>query len=94
MNICYVENHRTGLPHIYDHNVSEVEVEDVFDADPQLIRGRREARIALGRTSAGRYLKVIYLLELDGIRVITAYQLVGKPLRTYRRWLRRKHGKR
>jgi len=51
------------------------------------------ARVAIGQTEAGRYLRVIYVPELGGAFVITAYELRGKPLIAYRRRRRRK-GKR
>jgi hypothetical protein len=44
----------------------------------------------LEQTSAGRYLRVIYVTEVDGVFVITAYELTGKPLLAYRRRKRRK----
>ncbi|MDH4327156.1 MAG: hypothetical protein OEV77_01405 [Nitrospira sp.] len=48
--------------------------------------------MAIGQTRAGRYLKLIYVPdpEPDGIFVITAYQLIGKPLMAYRRRRRKK----
>jgi len=49
------------------------------------------ARIAVGQTEAGRYLRVVYVPDPipQGVFVITAYDLVGKPLATYRRRRRR-----
>ena len=54
--------------------------------------GREGARIALGQTSAGRYLRVIYVPdpEPDSVFVITAYDLIGKPLAAFRRRRRKK----
>ena len=43
----------------------------------------------LGRLQ-GRYLRVIYVPEVGGVFVITAYELTGKPLLAYRRRKRRK----
>ena len=53
--------------------------------------GREGARIALGRTRSGRYLRVVYVADSDpgSIFVITAYDLSGKPLMAYRRRIRR-----
>jgi len=50
------------------------------------------ARIALGQTEAGRYLRVIYVpdLEPDSVFVITAYTLARKPLTAYKRRRRKK----
>jgi hypothetical protein len=49
--------------------------------------GREGARIALGQTSAGRYLRVIYIPdpEPESLFVITAYDLTGKSLAAFRR---------
>jgi len=46
----------------------------------------------LGRTSAGRCLQVIYVLDEDeqGIFVITAYELRGKAKKAFNRRQRRK----
>jgi hypothetical protein len=54
--------------------------------------GREGARVAIGQTHAGRYLRVIYVPdpEPDSVFVITAYELKGKPLTAYRRRKRRK----
>jgi hypothetical protein len=54
--------------------------------------GTDGARIALGRTEAGRYLRVIYVPdpEPESVFVITAYTLEGKPLTAYKRRRRKK----
>ena len=54
--------------------------------------GEEGTRIAIGKTSNGRYLRVIYVPdpEPNSVFVITAYELRGKPLNAYRRRRRRK----
>jgi hypothetical protein len=54
--------------------------------------GREGSRVALGRTQAGRHLRVIYVPDTapDSVFVITAYQLGPKALRALRRRRRRK----
>jgi hypothetical protein len=52
--------------------------------------GTDGARVAIGRTEAGRFLKVVYVPEPDGAFVLTAYELTGKPLLAYRRRCRRR----
>lgn len=47
--------------------------------------------MAIGRTEAGRYLRVIYVPEPGGVFVITAYELKGKPLFAYRRRMRKRN---
>ena len=82
----------TGLPHIYNHDVDEVEVIEVLEKPGEDRAGSEGSRIALGQTAAGRYLRVIYVPDPqpDSVFVITAYQLVGKPLAAFRR-RRKKH---
>jgi hypothetical protein len=82
----------TDLPHIYTHNVDEEGVRDVLRKPLEEIQGRRNSIVALGQTRAGRYLKVIYVPDDhgDGIFVITAYDLPSRQLHALRRRLRRK----
>ncbi len=81
----------TRLPHIYNHNVRENEIEDVLRKPGEDRPGKENSRIAIGQTNAGRYLRVIYVPdpEPDSVFVITAYELMGKPLKAYRRRSRR-----
>ena len=92
MNIRFNSDQETGLPHIYDHDVSEDEVEDVLLNPGEDRRGRDNSRVAIGQTRAGRYLRVIYLRDPqpDSVFVLTAYELEGKPLMAYRRRQRRR----
>ena len=80
----------TELPHIYNHDVTADEVEDILRRPGEDSRGREETRVAVGQTRNGRYLRVIYVPDEvgDGIFVITAYDLTGKALQAYRRRLR------
>src|SRR5437899_1359055 len=77
----------TGLPHIYGHNVTEKEVDDVMRRPGEIRRGEGGSMVAIGQTEAGRYLRVIYVPDPNpsSIFVITAYDLKGKPLAAYRR---------
>jgi len=81
-----------GLPHIYGHNVEETEVEEVLSIPGEDRPGREGSRVAIGKTSDGRYLRVIYVPdpEPNSAFVITAHELRGKPLIAYRRRRRRK----
>ena len=92
MNVrCYVDS-ETDQPHIYNQGVDEQEVEDVLGGPGEDRPGREGSRIAIGQTRAGRYLRVIYVSDPEpgSVFVITAYDLVGKPLLAYRRRRRRK----
>lgn len=87
MDIRFYLDPVTGEPHIYEHNVSEEEVEEVLRYPGDDFPGRNNSRIALGQTEAGRYLQVVYVPDSDrlGVFVVTAYDLRGKTLAAYRR---------
>jgi len=78
---------------MYNHGVAESEAEDVLRHPGEDRPGREGARVAIGKTRAGRYIRVIYVPdpEPESVFVITAYELVGKPLAAYRR--RRRKGR-
>lgn len=92
MKIRFYIDPETELPHIYNHDVSESEVEDILSNPGEDRPGKQGAWVAIGRTSEGRYLRVIYVPdpEPNSVFVITAYELHGKPLTAYRRRRRRK----
>ncbi len=92
MDLRFHIDPESGEPHIYDHGVTEEEVRQVLVRRGDDFRGSRNARIRFGQTFAGRYLKVIYVpdVERDSVFVITAYDLRGKALRAFRRRQRRK----
>lgn len=83
----------TGEPHIYNHDVSEDEIEEVFESGLGQDRASREgSRMLMGQTGAGRFLRIIYAPdpEPDSVFVITAYDLKGKALAAFRRRQRRR----
>jgi hypothetical protein len=92
MKIRFYLDPSTGLPHIYNHDVSEDEVEAVLTNSGEDRPGRDGSRVAIGQTQDGRYLRVIYVRDAkaDSVFVITAYELRGKPLLAHRRRMRRK----
>lgn len=92
MKIRFYIATESGLPHIYNHDVSESEVEEILAHPGEDRPGQEDSRVAIGRTSGGRYLKVVYVPdpEPNSVFVITAYPLSGKPLLAYRRRRRRK----
>ncbi len=92
MKIRYYIDPQTELPHIYGHNVEEDEIEEVLIHPGEDMPGKEGSRVAIGRTSGGRYLRVIYVTdpEPDSVFVITAYELRGKPLIAFRRRRKRK----
>lgn len=92
MEIRFYEDPETGLPHIHGHGITEEEVSQVLYGRGDDLRGRDDSRIKLGRTTAGRYLQVIYVPDEDSesVFVITAYELRGKARNAYRRRQRRR----
>ena len=92
MNVRFYIDPETGEPHIYNHNVSEEEVEEVLRRPGEDRSGREGSRIAVGQTLDGRHLRVIYVPdpEPDSVFVITAYDLTGRPLAAYRKRRRRR----
>jgi hypothetical protein len=92
VRIRYYIDPGTELPHIYGRDVSETDVEEALRRAGEDRPGREGSRIAIGRTTGGRYVRVIYVPdpEPNSVFVITAYELRGQPLTAYRRRRRRK----
>jgi hypothetical protein len=95
MHVRYYRDPDTGEPHIYEHGVSEEEVEYVLRHPSEDLPAKDRARAALGQTAAGRYLRVIYVPdpERESVFVVTAFELRGKPLQAHRRRVRRRRGR-
>jgi len=93
VRIRYFIDPVTDVPHIHDHDVAEAEAEEILLKPGEDRPGSDGSRIAIGRTSGGRYLRVIYVPDPEpkSVFVITAYTLRGKPLLAYRRRNRRKN---
>ena len=87
MDVRFYVDPETSEPHIYGHQVTEDEVEDVLRNPGEDRPGQAGSRSATGSTQAGRYLRVIYVPdpEPDSVFVVTAYELKGRPLTAYRR---------
>ena len=92
MKMRFYIDPETNQPHIYNHGVREDEVEDVLRKPGEDRPGQEGSRVVVGKTTAGRYLRVIYILDPipQSVFVITAYELTGKPLKAYRRRRRKK----
>ena len=93
MNLRFYIDPETGEAQIHRHGVSQSEVADVIERPLEDRRGRDGARVALGRTRAGRYLRVVYVPDPspDSVFVITAYDLGPKAKHALKR---RRKGKR
>lgn len=92
MRLRYYLDPATGEPHIYQHGVREIDVEEVLERPLEDRPGRERSRVALGQTEAGRYLRVIYVPDSEpaSVFVITAYDVGPKALKALRRRRRRK----
>ncbi len=86
-NIRYYTDPVTDLPHIYNHGVTEIEVEQILARPSEDRQGAEGSRVAVGQTASGHYLRVIYVPDPEpgSVFVITAYELHGKALAAYRR---------
>ena len=92
MEIRYYIDPDTVQPHIHGHGIREEEVEQILRGRGEDYAAKRQSRMKLGQTEAGRYLQVIYVPDDDGegVFVVTAYELRGKAKKAYRRRQRRK----
>jgi hypothetical protein len=92
VRLRYFVDPETREPHIWNHAVSEEEVEAILRAPGEDRRGSHDSRAAIGRTPSGRYLRVIYVRdpEPESFFIVTAYELRGKPLLAYMRRQRKK----
>jgi hypothetical protein len=91
MEIRYYLDPETEAPHFARHGVTEQEIEDVLTRPGEDRPGGEGSRVAIGRASSGRYLRVVYVPDPEpgSAFVNTAYLLQGRPLAAYRRRRRR-----
>jgi hypothetical protein len=77
---------------MYQHRVSEEEVEEILAHPVETRRGDEDSVILTGKTWRGRFLRVIVSFDEDrlGCFVITAYDVQGKPLKALRRRMRKR----
>ena len=86
MEIRYHWDDDRDLPHIAAHGVDEAEVVDVVRRPLENLPGKRNSRIVIGRTAAGRLLVVICVPDEDGDGMF----VVGKPLKAHNRRMRKR----
>ena len=93
MELRFWNDPETGLPHIYDHGVTESEVREVLRRYGEEFPGTDDSRIRLGQTEAGRYLQVVFVPDPGGHSafIITAYEPTPKAKRAYRSRQRRRN---
>jgi len=82
----------SGDPHVWSHHVNESEVAEAMADRLESVRGRGTSVITIGRTRAGRYLKVIYSPDDlgDGIFIVTAFDVPPKQIRALMKRKRRR----
>ena len=92
MRLRFYRVAETGEPHMFQHHVSEEEVEDVLGRPLEDRTGAEGSRVAVGQTRSGRYLRVIYVPDPvpGSVFVITAYELGPKAKRALLRRRRKK----
>ena len=75
MEVRYYLDPGTGQPHIYDHGITEQEVEEALRGRGEDLRATGNSRRTIGQTSVGRYLQIFYVPDedADSVFVITAY---------------------
>lgn len=59
MNVRYFIDPQTDAPHIYGHDVSEPEVEEVLERPVENYPGREGSRVSIVHTFAGRIMCLI-----------------------------------
>src|SRR5207247_6721887 len=74
MRIRFYIDPVTDQPHIYEHDVTEDEIRQALLGGGDDFQSRKQSRIHVGQTKAGRYLKIMYVPDEDGdsVFVITA----------------------
>ena len=92
MRIRFFVDPDSGELEITKHGVSEEEVHDVFESPDDDLPSRNGTCALYGRTSGGRWLKVIYTEgdEQGDYFVLTAYPPTPRATKALRRRLRKK----
>ena len=92
MNVRFCIDPDTGQPHCAAHGVEEQEARGVLERPLEDRVGSHGSRVAVGRTSEGRYLRIVYVPDPEpgSVFVVTAYELGPKAKGALRRRLRKK----
>jgi len=75
----------------FKHQVEAIEVEEVFDNRPKIRfvqKGNRKGEdvyMALGRSAAGRYLAVIFIIKKNNALILSARDMATKERKQYGR---------
>jgi uncharacterized DUF497 family protein len=71
--------------HISRHQVEAAEVEEAFASRHLLLRSREGRMVLLGRSAAGRYLSIAFVIQDGVVRVITARSMSDAERKRFRR---------
>ena len=74
-----------NIDHISRHRVEPAEVEEAFAGRHLVMRSWEGRKVLLGRSAAGRYLIVAFIVRDDIVRVITARTMNTAERRRFRR---------
>jgi hypothetical protein len=72
-----------NVAHMARHNVEPDEVEEAFESRHQIRRARADRYVLLGRSAAGRYLMVAFIISAGAVRAITARDMTVAEKRRY-----------
>ena len=72
-----------NVAHIARHNVTPDEVEEAFEFRRRIYRSRAGRYMLLGRSGAGRYIMVAFIISAGAVRTITARDMTGTEKRLY-----------
>jgi hypothetical protein len=73
MNVRFYDDPETEAPHIYKHGIDEEEIIDVLSSPGEDRPGREGSRVVIGRTRAGRYLRMI-MFQTRNLRAYLSLQ--------------------
>jgi uncharacterized protein len=71
--------------HISRHQVEAAEVEEAFASRHLLLRSWEGRMVLLGRSAAGRYLSIAFVIRDGVVRVITARNMSDAERKRFRR---------
>ena len=85
MQYKFYTDPETNEPHIFNHGVTEDEAIESIENKAEIKRSRKDSFVAIGRTAAGRTLKVVYVKKIDYLLIVTGYEMSGRELKAFRR---------
>ncbi|MBI4708311.1 MAG: BrnT family toxin [Candidatus Omnitrophica bacterium] len=72
MRLRYLDWDETIVKHIARHNITPNEVEEAFEGKHLVYKSRDGRYTLLGRSSAGRYLMIAFVVKVGIVHVITS----------------------